>query len=71
MTKTEIETIENVIRCLKGGRDGAKVRSSPSITEKLISDDMRLWLDTWVIGALECLLPGDGRDPRLAVKLSR
>lgn len=71
MTKGEIETIQNVIEKLKAGRGGGKVTCSPEIAEKLKSRDVSIWLDTWVIGALECLLPGKDRDVDLAVKLSR
>lgn len=71
MTKGEEQTIRNVIQALKGGRDGNKPSSSPEITAMLNDDRMRIWMDTWVVGALECLLPGERRDVDLAVRLSR
>jgi hypothetical protein len=71
MTKGEQETIANVIRRLKGGRDGNTPSSSDEITAMLNNHQMRIWLDTWVIGALECLQPGESRDVDLAVRLSR
>jgi hypothetical protein len=71
MTKGEIETITNIIQRLKAGRDGNEPSSIPEITDALNDRSMSIWLDTWVIGALECLVPGDGRDVDLAVRLSR
>ena len=71
MTQGEIETIKNVIAKLNGGRNGHKCLSSDEITAMLNNPRMANWLDTWVIGALECLLPGPGRNVELGRKLSR
>ena len=70
MTKGELETIRNVVSHLKCGRDGADIRCSPEIAEMLNDRRLRIYLDTWVTGALECLLP-EQRDVDLAVRLSR
>ena len=64
MTDGEIQTIRNVIAKLKGDAKQADyVRAA-------LTGPCKLYLDTWVIGALECLLP-ERRDVKLAVKLSQ
>lgn len=65
MTKAEIDTIQNVIARLKAeGREADEVKEA-------LHGPARLWFETWVIGPLELLLPGDGRDPKLALRLSK
>lgn len=76
MTKGEIETIRNIIARLKkpncGCSNGIGLESIVAAANaKGIEAPSRLYLDTWVIGALECLLPGEGRDVDLAARLSR
>jgi hypothetical protein len=63
MTKKEIRTIQNVIKRLKADRLGA--------AEGYNNDISRIYVDTWLIGPLECLLPGEGRDTDLAERLSK
>ncbi len=63
MTKTEEATIRNVIESLRGER------ASPEVKEAL-TGPAKLYLETWVIAALELLLPGPRRDPKLARRLS-
>jgi len=75
MTKQEIETIRNIVERLKKANLGC---SNSNSLEALVSEAnskgvecaSRLYVDTWLIGALECLLP-EQRDPSLAVRLSR
>lgn len=64
MNASEERVIRNVIKRLKG--EGG---SSPEIKAMLADERMRIWLDTWVVGALQHLLP-ESRDLRLAVDLS-
>lgn len=76
MTKTEIETMKNVIARLKAKNLGcSNVPYFNAFVEEANADGLevasRLYLDTWIIPSLEMLLPGEGRDPKLAVKLSR
>lgn len=70
MTKTEIAVIQNTIRRLRAGRDGAPVRLSDEIAAALLDPQMRIWLDSWVIGPLELLLPGQERNLNLAKKIA-
>lgn len=85
MTKAEIRTIENIIARLKSPNLGcghmpgiveriAELNALPSGDERGAGQRLevasRVYLDTWLIGALECLLPGEGRDPGLACRLS-
>ena len=65
MTPSEIATIQNVIRRLRGDE-----RASPGVRAALTTGPAKLYLQTWVIPALELLLPGEKRDPRLARDLS-
>ena len=75
MTKDEIATIQNIIRRLKQPNCGC---SNGIGTEELVAlansqgieAVSRLYLDTWVVPALEQLLPGDKRNPKLARQLS-
>lgn len=75
LTKTETATIQNVITRLKKPNLGCHV----DFEAKGIVDEMnkngveavsRLYLDTWVIPALELLII-EKRDPKLAEFLSR
>lgn len=81
LTFGEAETIQNIIRHLKA-RDCGCSHSAPFMSKEQIHalhvlHDMecevasRIYLDTWIIPALEMLLPGDGRDVDTAVLLSR
>ena len=75
MTKTEIETIRNIVATLKKPNigcvagpnctdEGAGKKSSGKI------DASRIYVDTWIIPALEMLLP-EMRNPDLALRMSR
>lgn len=66
MTKAEIETIQNIIYRLKQPRCGASVGTMEFDYEKA-----KLYVNTWLAGPLELLLPGEGRDPNLAARMSR
>lgn len=76
MTKTEQETLRNIVARLKEkncgcatplGREAA-VREANEAGYEVV---MRLYLDTWVIPSLEYLLPGELHDPKLALRLSK
>lgn len=87
MTKTELRTIENIIARLREPNlgcchasamqhrvDALNTRDSDSkLREGSDRQEVasRIYVDTWIIGALECLLPGDGRDTALAERMSR
>lgn len=62
MSKAEEQTIRNVIQRLKGEGASQEVKAA-------LTGPAAIYLNTWVIGALECLLP-ESRDLRLAVQLS-
>jgi hypothetical protein len=75
LTKTETATIENVIARLKKPNCGCS--NGPGTREVVFDANVmgieavsRLYLDTWIIGALE-LLVAEKRDPKLAERLSR
>lgn len=78
MTKTEIKTIQNVINKLKKENLGCSLPSGtlaklPEQSEEHIDRIeyvSRLYLDTWIIPALELLLPGNRRNPELARDLA-
>lgn len=86
MTKTEIETIRNIVKRLKAENlgcahgSGTKVQVDALNTSKRTGEPYegsarlevasRLYLDTWIVPALEYLLP-ESRDPDLAKRLSR
>lgn len=63
MTKAEIDTIQNVIGKLRGEQAAPEVKAA-------LTGPAGLFLETWVISALELLLPGEKRDPALARRLS-
>lgn len=75
LTQAEAATIENIIARLKEPNCGC---SNGFGTEELVTqvNDLgieavsRLYLSTWIIPALELLLPGDERNPDLARRLS-
>jgi hypothetical protein len=73
MTTKEREIIENVVRRLKGEpKPNGFQSASPETLEALNNPALRRYLDTWVIGALECLgVEGHKRDLDLGVSLSR
>jgi len=84
MTREELETVQNIIDRLKApdcGCGGMGInRARKILVETEIESQMygtkielvsRTYLDTWVIPALEMLLPGERRNTKLAVKLSR
>lgn len=63
MTKGEEETIRNIIARLKSPNAGC---ASDTPGENV----SRVYIDTWLIGPLECLLP-ETRDVALAARMSR
>lgn len=83
MNRTEVAAIRNVIARLKEANCGCSpdtifnnttreiVRLAETLREphtlEIVS---RIYLDTWIIPALELLLPGEGRDPELARELA-
>lgn len=77
MTQGEIETIQNIINRLKMPRAGC----ATSITHSQVpgcetnvegyESIARLYIETWLIGPLQCLLPGSGRDVELARSMSK
>ena len=70
MTQGEEQTIRNVIaqlRCVP--RPDGSAREAEKVREAL-RGPAKIYLETWVIGALECLLP-ERRDVRRAQDLSR
>jgi hypothetical protein len=73
MTTKEREIIENVVRRLKGEpKPNGFQSASPEVLAALHDRRLRSYLDTWVIGALECLgTEGHERDLDLGVSLSR
>lgn len=68
MTKDETATIENIIARLRSPAIGSGGSFCAEVDGKITTS--RNYVNTWLIGALECLLPGDGRDPKLARSLS-
>lgn len=76
MTKTETQTIQNIINRLKGTNCGCHNDFSVEPLVKQLNASgveavSRLYLDSWIIPALELLLPGEQRNPELAQELSR
>jgi hypothetical protein len=70
MTKTEELVIRNVIARLQcKPMSNGHHRETEDVREALI-ETAGLYLDTWVIAALERLLP-ESRDPVLALRLCR
>ena len=65
MNMTEEFVIRQAVKRLKGDD-----RTSPEVVEMLRDPRMKVWLDTWVIGSLECLLP-EQRDLDLARGLAK
>lgn len=77
MTKTEVQTIQNLITRLKLPNCGCSLdpwQHAAYLTQRGTEADVaivtRLYLNTWVIPSLEMLLPGEGRNPQLAARLS-
>lgn len=76
MTKTEIQALQNVIERLKQPNCGC---SNGCLTRRVVEQAnalgieavSRIYLDTWIVPALQLLLPGPERDPELAEELSR
>lgn len=71
MGKTERETIENLIKRLKEPRAGCATPFEGTKNEVLMpgyEGVSRIYIDTWLIGPLECLLSGD---TKLARSMSR
>ena len=66
MTKTEIAALKALIARLESPRLGA----APGVLE-FDEEEARLYLQTWIIGPLRKLLPGDGHDPKLALSMLR
>ncbi len=87
MTKTEIETIRNIVARLKEQNLGCshtsgaalqiealntrKVDGQPREGSERLEVASRIYLDMWIIPSLEYLLPGDEHDPALALRMSR
>jgi len=86
MNKTEIAVIANIVAKLKEANLGcshagyveARVAELNTRSDGKPREDgmrlevaSRLYLDTWIVPALEMLLPGEGRDLDLAKRLSR
>jgi hypothetical protein len=67
MTKSEIETIRNIVARLKADRLGAAEGGDYVLD---LSHGARLYVDTWLIAPLEMLLP-ETRNVDLAVRMSR
>jgi len=71
MTKQEERTIRNIIARLKKERCGC---ASPTFDDEKQANGYegvaRIYVDTWLIGPLECLLP-EQRDPKLAERMSK
>lgn len=75
MTKTETAAIKNVIKRLKEPNCGCSNGFDADDLVKLansagIEAVSRSYLDSWIIPALELLLPGDKRNPDLAARLA-
>lgn len=71
LSKTEQQVIENVIKRLKcQPHPGGQSREADHVREAL-RGPAALYLETWVIPALELLLPGDKRSPQSALQISR
>ena len=74
MTKTEIATLQAVIRRLKcepvRWQDGTLRPGEADEVREALRGPAALYLDTWVIPALEMLLPGENRDPELARRIA-
>jgi hypothetical protein len=67
VTKAEENTIRNIVARLRRPEIGSSgVGLSVADQERA-----RLYLDTWIIGPLEMLLPGEARDPNLAERMSK
>ena len=66
MTKTELNAIIGIIERLTDARLGSAEGCFPELT-----DHQRLYINTWVKGPLECLVPGPGPDPKLASRMAR
>ena len=70
MSATEAQTIRNVLRALRGERCSEDVKAA------LTAGPTKLYLETWVIPALELILPEgrsptSPRNPKLAEEISR
>jgi hypothetical protein len=62
MTKSEEKVLRNIVRRLKGEHAAEHVRAA-------LTGPARIYLETWVIPALEHLLP-EKRDVKLALDLT-
>lgn len=75
MTKTEEQTLRNIVARLKQPNLGCSFpESQAAAVAQLNAADVqcvgRLYLETWMLPALELLLPGERRDPQLAQRIS-
>lgn len=75
MTKTELQAIEGVIARLKKPNCGcANTFTADELVAQVNAQGIeavsRIYLDTWIIPALELLLPGEKRNPSLAARLA-
>jgi hypothetical protein len=77
MTQNEIRTIRNIIKRLQMADCGCSNslvgeevdKAIETLHEARIEAVSRIYIDTWLVGALECLLP-ESRDTATAVALS-
>lgn len=67
MTKTEIAALQNLLDRLRSPRLGA----AEGYCEGVDDSQSRLYLQSWIIGPLELLLPGPDRNPDLARRMLR
>ena len=75
MTKSEQEVVSNIIERLSAANcdccnDMGAEKIVAEANAKGIEAVSRLYLDTWVIPALQMLLSGEGRNVELARRLS-
>lgn len=70
MTKTEVAAIRAVIKRLRCEPNGRGEPREADYVREALTGPARIYLDTWVTGALECLLPGPNYDPKLARDLA-
>lgn len=74
LSNTEQEVIQNVISRLRCEpvklQNGTTMNGEADEVREALTGPAKLYLDTWVINALEMLLPGERRNPQLARRLS-
>lgn len=76
MTEHETQTIRNILERLRAPNLGCAMSSKRDEAVATIARSAGLeaasrgYIETWIIGSLECLLPGPDHDPKLAAELS-